>query len=85
MAWYALYKWFIRFRKTQYTNWIEQYKQTLYEEWFSGLSDEDQKLEIERIRLNKERQKMETAIRLKKLMTMHSIISEMQGGIYGSR
>ena len=49
MAWYALYKWFIPWRKTPYVDYISWYKQNLYNEWFTSLSDEEQKEELERI------------------------------------
>ena len=42
MAWYALYKWFIPWRKTPYINMISMYKRYLYDEWFNSLSEEDQ-------------------------------------------
>ncbi len=48
MAWYALYNWFIRFRKIPYTNWINWYRHHLYNEWFKMLSEEEQKVELER-------------------------------------
>ena len=40
MAWYALYKWFIPWRKTPYVNYISWYKKYLYDEWFKSLSEE---------------------------------------------
>lgn len=47
MAWYALYKWFIQFRKPPYVNSMHWYSHYLYEEWFSNLSEEEQKQELE--------------------------------------
>lgn len=48
MAWYALYKWFIPWRKIPYTNWIKWYRKHLYSEWFKSLTDVEQKTELER-------------------------------------
>jgi len=41
MAWHALYKWFIPWRKIQYVNRISEYKVLLYDNWFNSLSEED--------------------------------------------
>lgn len=47
MAWYALWKWFIQFRKRPYTNWVVWYSNKLYDEWFDSLTEEQQKKIIE--------------------------------------
>ena len=57
MAWYALYKWFIPWRKTPYMNYISWYKKYLYDEWFKSLSEEEKKAELDRIQRIKEREK----------------------------
>ena len=46
MAWYALYKWFRKFRKEPYENINRLYSEYLYREWFLSLSEEEQKREI---------------------------------------
>lgn len=44
IAWYALYKWFITFRKKPYTDWVEWYSDKLYLEWYNSLSAEQQNI-----------------------------------------
>lgn len=56
MAWYSLYKWFRSFRKIPYTDCIAWYRNHLYEEWFSGLTEEEQRKEELRIRKLKEKE-----------------------------
>lgn len=45
---HALYKWFIPWRKTSYTNWINWYKRHLYDEWSNSLSEDGKKVELDR-------------------------------------
>lgn len=55
MAWWALYNWFVQFRKTPYDHWIFWYKKYLYDEWFNSLSEDEQRNELKRIRLKEEK------------------------------
>lgn len=57
MAWYALYKWFIRFSKRPYINQIKMYKSYLYSEWFNSLTDEEKNKVNESKRVQKEMEK----------------------------
>lgn len=57
MAWWALKKWFMRFRKSYYPDCRVLYKNFLYDEWFNSLSEEEQEKEIERQRMLKEKRK----------------------------
>ena len=57
MAWRSLQRWFLRFRKSYYPDVIVIYKNYLYDEWFNSLSEEEQKVEIERQQQLKEKRK----------------------------
>lgn len=39
MAWYAMYKWFLPFRTTAYTNWIHVYQKELSATYLSRLTE----------------------------------------------
>lgn len=80
MAWYALYKWFIPWRKTPYTNWIKWYKRYLYSEWFKNLSKEEQKVELERKQKIMEERKHNTEVALAKLGWLYSFMNEVTHG-----
>lgn len=80
MAWYALYKWFIQFRKISYTNWISWYKGHLYEEWFNGLSEDGQKAELERQQRIKDKRKHDGEMAFKKLGIMFNVMNEVTHG-----
>lgn len=80
MAWYALYKWFIPWRKTPYINWINWYKRHLYDEWFSHLSEYEQKAELERQQRIKEKRKHDGAIALARLEMIFSVMNEATHG-----
>ena len=41
MAFWALYKWFSRFRKRPYINYIYWYKRKLFNEWYESLTEEE--------------------------------------------
>lgn len=75
MAWYALYKWFISWRKTPYINWISWYKQHLYDEWFNSLSEVGQKEELERQKMIREKRKRDGQNALAALVGMNAILN----------
>lgn len=56
MAWYALYKWFIPWRKTPYTNWVDWYSNKLYNDWWNSLPKERQEYLIKRQEERKHRE-----------------------------
>jgi len=80
MAWHALYKWFIRFRKIPYTNWVNWYRHHLYVEWFKTLSEEEQKVELERQRMIKEKRKQDREKALARLGMMFNVMNEFTHG-----
>ncbi len=82
MAWYALYKWFIPWRKTPYVNYISWYKKYLYDEWFKSLSEEEKKAELDRIQRIKEREKKRTETALKAINEIFSMAYSMGHGRY---
>lgn len=57
MAWYALWKWFIKFNKRPYINYINIYKDYLYDKWYESLTDE-QKIRVEKIKKQKEEKRI---------------------------
>lgn len=75
MAWYALYKWFIPWRKTSYTNWIIWYKRYLYDEWFNSLSEDEQAVELERKKMIMEKRKRDVQNALAALIGMNAILN----------
>lgn len=81
MAWYSLYKWFIRFRKLPYDNMVIHYRRYLYDTWFNSLSEEDQKLELHRIQENKERRKRQGR---QALMQLNMMLDAMNRATHGS-
>lgn len=70
MAWYALYKWFIPWRKTKYVNRINEYKVYLYDTWFKSLSEEDQQKELDRIEEIRLRRKRDAEQTLRTISTI---------------
>ena len=82
MAWYALYKWFIPWRKTPYMNYISWYKKYLYDEWFKSLSEEEKKAELDRIQRIKEREKKRTETARKAINEIFSMAYSMGHGRY---
>ena len=66
MAWFALYKWFSKFRKTPYTNYITVYKCKLYDEWFNSLSEEDKNkvLKYQKEKREKRRKEVNTFFKM---------------------
>ena len=76
MAWYALYKLFIYFRKIPYTNWIKWYRKHLYSEWFKTLTEEEQKAELEHQQKIREERKHNTEVALAKLGWLYSFMNE---------
>lgn len=75
MAWYALYKWFIPWRKTPYINWIIWYKRYLYDEWFNSLSEDEQAVELERKKMIMEKRKRDVQNALAALIGMNAILN----------
>ena len=80
MAWWALYKWFIPFRKTPYTNWIRWYRIYLYDVWFENLSDSEKKRELDRIKKQKEKRQREYEDTLKSFGMMFNILDRATNG-----
>lgn len=81
MAWYALYKWFIQFRKTPYDDVIKWYKRFLYEEWFNSLPEDKQKAELERKRKLQEKRKLDSRTALMQFIMLCHTMDEMTGGM----
>ena len=71
MAWYALYKWFRTFRKSPYVNYVDHYRNYLYDQWFNGLSLEEQEAEVKRIEKEKEARRMRVNTALAMLYGMN--------------
>lgn len=82
MVWYALYKWFIPWRKTPYMNYISWYKQILYDEWFESLPEEEKKDELDRIQRIKEREKHRMEMAFKTINKVFSMAYSMGNGRY---
>lgn len=82
MAWYALYKQFIPWRKTPYVNYISWYKQNLYDEWFENLSEEEKKAELDRIQRTKEREKQRIEMAFKTINKIFNMAYSMGNGRY---
>lgn len=74
MAWFALYKWFIPWRKTPYQNMILWYRNYLYNTWFDSLSEEERQNELKRVNDMKEKRKREGEASLYRLGKMFQII-----------
>lgn len=80
MAWYALYKWFIPWRKISYVNWISWYKRYLYDIWYESLSEDDRLKEKERLRKVKEKRIREGEMALEHLSQMLSTMDKVTHG-----
>lgn len=80
MAWYSLYKWFIPWRKTPYTNMISWYKRFLYDEWFESLSEEDKQKETKRIADIRAKREREGREALEHLGQLYSMVDRWSGG-----
>jgi len=83
MAWYALWKWFIPWRKIRYTNWQRFYKNYLYDEWFNSLSDEDKDKENRRILYDKMKRTRDIEISLLRLKAMTDTLNITTTGRMG--
>lgn len=79
MAWYSLYRWFIQFRRTPYTNYILWYRQFLYDNWFESLSTEQKMEELEYQRRLEERRKHDTDIAFAKLRMLTTYLAARCG------
>lgn len=79
MAFWAIYKhsWF----KRNIPNMISFYKSYLYEEWYKSLSEDEQKLEDERLELIK-KQKRESAIRA--FTSLGKILGNINNNYHGN-
>ena len=80
MGWYALYKWFIQFRRIPYINYINWYRKFLYEEWFRSLSNQEQEAELIRQQELKEKKKKDSEMVLARLWLMHDMLDRLLGG-----
>ena len=80
MCWYALYKWFIQFRRIPYINYINWYRKFLYEEWFRSLSNKEQEAELIRQQELKEKKKKDSEMVLARLWLMHDMLDRLLGG-----
>ena len=80
MGWYALYKWFIQFRRIPYINYINWYRKFLYEEWLRRLSNKEQEAELIRQQELKEKKKKESEMVLARLWLMHDMLDRLLGG-----
>ena len=80
MGWYALYKWFIQFRRIPYINYINSYRKFLYEEWFRSLSNKEQEAELIRQQELKEKKKKDSEMVLARLWLMHDMLDRLLGG-----
>lgn len=80
MAWYALYKWFIQFRRIPYIDYINWYRKFLYEEWFRSLSNEEQEAELIRQQELREKKKKDSELVLARLWLMHDMLDRLLGG-----
>ena len=77
MAWWALKKWFMRFRKSYYPDCRVLYKNFLYDEWFNSLTKEDQEEELRLQRELKEKRKREGELALQRLLYMTASMKEL--------
>lgn len=83
MAWYALYKWFIPWRKISYTNWINWYKRHLYDEWFNSLSEDGKKSELDRQQKIKDQRKHDGEMALVRLGALYNMMNNVTHGRMG--
>lgn len=83
MAWYALYKWFIPWRKTAYTNWISWYKRYLYNEWFNSLSEDGKKTELDRQQEIKEKRIHDGEMALARIGALYNMMNNVTHGRMG--
>jgi hypothetical protein len=81
MAWMALYKWFIPWRKTNYINEVSWYRGYLYDEWFNSLSEEDKQKELNRIETAKAKRKRDGEQALARLYGVFSYMDHATNGM----
>jgi len=82
MAFYALYKWFSRFRKAPYTNMIRMYKNYLYSEWYNSLTEEERQKEDERVLAYREKRDREFKMTMAKFHMLNRVIRSKTGSSY---
>lgn len=83
MAWYALYKWFIQFRKKPYTNWVDWYSDKLYDEWYKSLSDEQKHIIQENRRKRKEAEQRRHELAMQAAFNIANEINDKSHGALG--
>lgn len=82
MMFYALYKWFSRFRKFYYPDMIRLYKNYLYTEWYNSLSDEEKQKEDERVLAYREKRDRELKMTMAKFRMLNHMIRSKTGSSY---
>lgn len=81
MAWFALYKWFIPWRKTPYINLISWYKRYLYDMWYESLSEDNKVRERERVQKLENKRIREGEIALEHLSQIMAAMNRMARNI----
>lgn len=82
MAWYALWKWFIPFRKTPYVDMIYEYKKYLHQQWFDSLSAEDQQKVLEYRKARKEKRERDAERSLAQMSALIGWLDERSNGAF---
>lgn len=61
MAFWSLYKWFSKFRKRPYINYINLYKQKLFNDWYESLTENEKEEYQIKKKIEKEKRKKRDA------------------------
>lgn len=79
MAWYSLYKWFIRFSKLTFENQITNFRRYLYDEWYNSLTDEEKERlkELEEAKKREEKRKFDQS-----MWTLMNIMSVVNASMF---